>query len=93
MGEAKPINVWAGFLDSSGSLEPFVVQGRVPCIWLMSRWKYFASACELAFGEQKNLFVKTELLKNKKLSVERKNKKPTLLALPRISDGFQNSFV
>lgn len=59
MGEARPINVWLGLLDSPGSLELFAMQGRVLCTWLMSRQKYFTYACGPVFGKQKNPFVKT----------------------------------
>lgn len=59
LGEAQPIDAWAGLLGPQARRDLWQVQTRVPCTWLMSRWKYFASAYELGFGGQKNPFVKT----------------------------------
>lgn len=58
MGEAQPIAVWAELPDPQAQ-GPLAEQSRVPCPWLMSKRKYFASAYELVFGGQKNPFVKT----------------------------------
>lgn len=77
-GEARPIDARAGSLHCPGSLEPFAMQDRVPYTWLKSRQKYFASTCELVFGGLKNPFVKTEQLRNEKLSRDRKDKKKPL---------------
>lgn len=76
MGEAKLINVWAGFLGSPGSLGPFV--GKAGC----SAWgscpgrNILHMLVNLCFEGRKILFVK-EQLKNRKLSVDKKEKKPT----------------
>lgn len=48
----------------------------------------------LGLEDRKNPFVKTGQLKNEKPSVDGKDEKPSLLlALPGVSDGFQNSFL
>lgn len=58
-GDAWPINIWAGFLGSPGSLELFAMQSRAFHTWFTFGRKYFASDWEHVFGRQKNILVKT----------------------------------